>query len=124
MQEKHIKVFNIDRLLKCNFSNVFRIYLELCTNKIFAYDLANSDADIYLQTHTTNPLLKAETIAQALKFFAETEGEHDSLFSVTEHQCRFYDKSQNAVNHNPTELIRTQDLAPLYEENSCLYIFC
>lgn len=101
---------------------------ELCgdfvsTNKLFEYDLANSDSDLYLQTHATNPLLKAETIAQALKVFAEAEGEYDSLFSVTEHQCRFYDKNQNAVNHNPDELLRTQDLAPLYEENSCLYIF-
>lgn len=93
------------------------------TNKIFAYDLENSESDIYLQSHTTNPLLKAETIAQALKFFAESEGEFDSLFSVTEHKCRFYNSDQIAVNHNPAELIRTQDLPPLYEENSCLYIF-
>jgi CMP-N-acetylneuraminic acid synthetase len=27
------------------------------------------------------------------------------------------------VNHNPERLIRTQDLAPLYEENSNIYIF-
>lgn len=101
---------------------------ELCgdfvsTNKLFEYDLANSDSDLYLQTHATNPLLKPETIAQALKVFAESEGEFDSLFSVTEHQCRFYDKKHGAVNHNPGELLRTQDLDPLYEENSCLYIF-
>jgi CMP-N-acetylneuraminic acid synthetase len=101
---------------------------ELCgdfvsTNKIFEYDLANSDSDLYLQTHATNPLLKAETIAQALKYFAEEEGEYDSLFSVTEHQCRFYDQDSKAVNHNPDELLRTQDLPPLYEENSCLYLF-
>ncbi len=93
------------------------------TNKLFEYDLANADSDIYLQTHATNPLLKPETIAKALKHFAETEGEFDSLFSVTEHQCRFYDKNYTAVNHNPKELLRTQDLPPLYEENSCLYVF-
>lgn len=93
------------------------------TNKIFDYDLDNSDSDLYLQTHATNPLLKAESIAHALKLFAESEGEYDSLFSVTEHLCRFYDNNQKAVNHNPEELLRTQDLDPLYEENSCLYIF-
>jgi CMP-N-acetylneuraminic acid synthetase len=27
------------------------------------------------------------------------------------------------VNHNPRELLRTQDLPALYEENSCLYVF-
>ncbi|HKJ39800.1 MAG TPA: acylneuraminate cytidylyltransferase family protein, partial [Anaerolineales bacterium] len=25
--------------------------------------------------------------------------------------------------HNPKELIQTQDLPPMYEENSCMYIF-
>ena len=92
------------------------------TNKLFAYDLENSDSDIYLQTHSTNPLLKAETIAKALKTFYEND-DHDSLFSVTEYQSRFYSQDLKAINHNPSELIRTQDLPPLYEENSCLYIF-
>jgi CMP-N-acetylneuraminic acid synthetase len=27
------------------------------------------------------------------------------------------------VNHNPNILLRTQDLPPIYEENSCIYIF-
>ena len=93
------------------------------TNDIFAHDLSLLDADLYLQTHATNPLLKAETIAHALKQFVDCEGHHDSLFSVTEFYSRFYDKDGKAVNHDPSQLIRTQDLPPLYEENSCLYLF-
>ncbi len=27
------------------------------------------------------------------------------------------------VNHNPSILLRTQDLPEIYEENSCLYLF-
>ena len=27
------------------------------------------------------------------------------------------------VNHNPAILLQTQDLPPIYEENSCIYIF-
>jgi CMP-N-acetylneuraminic acid synthetase len=27
------------------------------------------------------------------------------------------------VNHNPAVLLRTQDLPPIYEENSCIYLF-
>ena len=34
-----------------------------------------------------------------------------------------YDKDGNAVNHNPEELIQTQDLPPFYTENSCIYLF-
>jgi CMP-N-acetylneuraminic acid synthetase len=42
---------------------------------------------------------------------------------VTRLQTRLYDKDGKAVNHNPSELLRTQDLPPIYEENSCIYIF-
>jgi CMP-N-acetylneuraminic acid synthetase len=93
------------------------------TNRIFAYDLTRTDADIYLQTHATNPLLKAETIAHALKLFVESEGEYDSLFSVNAFQSRFYTNEGVPVNHDPEDLIPTQDLDPVYEENSCIYVF-
>lgn len=94
-------------------------------NKVLAYDLTQCDSDIFLQTHATNPLLKAETVAHALKTFldAESSGECDSLFTVTAHQSRFYLKDGSAVNHDPENLLRTQDLPALYEENSCIYIF-
>ncbi len=92
-------------------------------NRIIAHDLSVVEADYYLQTHTTNPLLKATTISRAINVFLENENEFDSLFSVTRLQTRLYDSEGNAVNHNPVELIQTQDLPPLFEENSCLYLF-
>jgi CMP-N-acetylneuraminic acid synthetase len=45
------------------------------------------------------------------------------LFGVTELHTRLYDADGKAINHNPKELLRTQDLPPVYEENSCIYIF-
>jgi len=101
---------------------------ELCgdfipMNSIIEYDLKNSDGDIYLQTHSTNPLVQPETIKSAIQLFINKKNECDSLFSVTRHQARFYGKDLNPINHNPNELIRTQDLPPLFEENSCFYIF-
>jgi CMP-N-acetylneuraminic acid synthetase len=95
----------------------------MSVNKIIEYDLNSSNSDIYVQTHATNPLLKSETLAHALKKFVEIEGDYDSMFSVNRWQTRFYDQKGNAVNHNPSELLRTQDLPPLYEENSNFYIF-
>ncbi len=92
-------------------------------NKLIAHDLELSDAEIYIQTHATNPLLKAETISAALHAFLEEEEKFDSLFSVNRFQSRFYHADGRPVNHNPDELLRTQDLAPVYEENSILYIF-
>ena len=92
-------------------------------NDIIAYDLAHLDGDIFLQTHSTNPLLRSETIDKAIEKYFEGLEKFDSVFGVTKVQTRFYDKDANPVNHNPEELLRTQDLEPLYEENSNFYIF-
>lgn len=92
-------------------------------NKIINHDLTIADGDIFIQTHATNPLLKAETIAKALKMFVESEGEYDSLFSVNRYQSRFYLDNGQPINHDPDNLIRTQDLSPVFEENSTLYVF-
>lgn len=84
------------------------------------------DADFYIQTHTTNPLLKIETIENCINLFMDKNNTYDSLFSVKKFQNRLYkNKNDNilAINHNINELIPTQDLETLYEENSCLYIF-
>ena len=92
-------------------------------NDILLHDTAQVDAEFYLQTHSTNPLLKAQTISQGIqKFFADYP-KYDSLFSVTRLQTRLYFQDGRAINHNPLELIQTQDLPPVYEENSCLYLF-
>lgn len=92
-------------------------------NDILLHDTAQVKADFYLQTHSTNPLLKPETISNAIKLLVTNYPKNDSLFSVTRLQTRLYFQDGKAINHNPLELIQTQDLPPVYEENSCLYIF-
>ena len=92
-------------------------------NDILIYDTEQIHADFYLQTHSTNPLLKPETISSAVKLLTTNYSKYDSLFSVTRLQTRLYDEHGKAINHNPRELIQTQDLPPVYEENSCIYIF-
>jgi CMP-N-acetylneuraminic acid synthetase len=92
-------------------------------NEILLYDTSQVEADFYLQTHSTNPLLRPETISKAIQTFLSDFPVHDSLFSVTRLQTRLYDQHGHAINHDPTILLQTQDLPPIYEENSCLYIF-
>lgn len=92
-------------------------------NNIIEYDLNKLDGEHFLQTHSTNPLLRAETIDSAIEKYFDGLGEFDSVFGVTKVQTRFYDKDAKPVNHNPKELLRTQDLELLYEENSNFYIF-
>jgi CMP-N-acetylneuraminic acid synthetase len=97
--------------------------VEVPMNDILLHDTQQVQADFYLQTHSTNPLMRPKTISTAIKTFFEKYPDNDSLFSVTPLQTRLYDQDGQAINHNPAELLRTQDLAPIYEENSCLYIF-
>ncbi|HEX2696695.1 MAG TPA: acylneuraminate cytidylyltransferase family protein, partial [Anaerolineales bacterium] len=92
-------------------------------NDILLYDTEQIEADFYLQTHSTNPLLGRETISRAIQMFLSTYPKRDSLFSVTRLQTRLYDRHVHAINHDPEKLIQTQDLPPVYEENSCLYLF-
>jgi len=92
-------------------------------NKIIEYDLNNSDSDIYIQTHSTSPLLSIKSLDTAIEKMISRSKDFDSIFSVTKIQTRFYDKDGAPFNHNPKELLRTQDLEPLFEENSGFYIF-
>ena len=96
---------------------------DVSMNRIIEHDIQMIPAEIYLQTHSTNPMLTGETIARALTAFIEQRQTVDSLFSVTRHQTRFYDSAGVAINHDPDDLVKTQDLPPLYEENSCIYAF-
>lgn len=100
---------------------------ELCgdftsMNLILADDMDAVAADVYMMTHTTNPMLSSQTIKNALEKFQQTPNA-DSLFTVNEFQTRFYREDLSPVNHDPNNLIRTQDLERWFEENSCLYIF-
>ena len=92
-------------------------------NKIIEYDLNNSDSDIYIQTHSTSPLLSIKSLDSAIEKMINKSTDFDSIFSVTKIKTRFYDKEGIPFNHDPRKLIRTQDLEPIFEENSGFYIF-
>ena len=109
-----IKIINRPEHLRAN---------DIPMNEILIHDTEQYPADFYLQTHSTNPLLKAETISRAIQAFNESYPQKDSLFSVTRWQTRLYFQDGSAINHNPKELLQTQDLPPVFEENSCMYIF-
>lgn len=103
---------------------------ELCgdfvsMNLILEDDLRATNADHFIMTHTTNPLLSSDTINRAIEKYLNgvKRAEYDSLFGVTKYQTRFYRENGDAINHDPNNLIRTQDLEPWYEENSCIYIY-
>ena len=94
-------------------------------NLVLGDDIANVASDAYFMTHTTNPLLSPETIAKLVDTYRAgvADGSADSLFTVNRHQTRYYTPEGAPINHDPNNLIRTQDLPPYLEENSVGYLF-
>ena len=92
-------------------------------NKIIAYDLSQLEGKHFLQTHSTNPLLTPNTLDKAVEQYFNKLDTYDSLFSVTKVQTRLYWENGKPINHDPQELQRTQDLPPVFEENSNFYVF-
>ena len=90
-------------------------------NQIIEYDLSKTNGEYFFQSHSTNPLLSAETIDRAIEEYFRNK--FDSLISVTERRKFYYTMDGEPVNHNPQKLVRTQNGKSLYEENSCIYIF-
>ncbi|CCK80305.1 acylneuraminate cytidylyltransferase family protein [Desulfobacula toluolica] len=111
---KKVKIINRPEHLRGDFVSM---------NKIIDHDINMIKSEHFIQTHSTNPLLKRETLEKSINHYFENLSLYDSLFSVTKIQSRFYTESMVPFNHDPNELKRTQDLQPLYEENSNIYIF-
>jgi CMP-N-acetylneuraminic acid synthetase len=96
---------------------------EVAMNIVLLNDVAQVPADVYVQTHSTNPLLGVDTVTRAIDAYLDAQDRCDSLFTVTALQTRLYTAGGVAMNHDPALLLRTQDLEPVMEENSCLYVF-
>jgi CMP-N-acetylneuraminic acid synthetase len=95
----------------------------IAMNDVLASTLSHIAADIVLQTHSTNPFVRADTFSRAIRLYQAQSERYDSVFSVTRLQARIWAAGAVPVNHDPAVLLRTQDLAPLYVENSSFYLF-
>jgi CMP-N-acetylneuraminic acid synthetase len=95
---------------------------DVSVNRLIAAFLESHTSEHLFQTHATNPLLRSETIDGAIdRYFSQPS--LSSLFAVTRYQARFYRGDMTPINHDRSELLPTQQLAPLYMENSNFYIF-
>lgn len=109
--QSRLKVFEREELLEGH---------EVPMTKIISNTILNAKYETIINTHSTNPFLSPTSISNALEIFKKNK---IPIFSVNVFQSRFYDKNIKPINHNPKELLQTQDLDKIYEENSCLYIF-
>lgn len=82
--------------------------------------ISEIDADVYILAHTTSPLIKRDSIENALN--KVLSGEYDSAFSAQKIQTfAWYDGKP--INYDFNDVPRTQDMKPIYVETSAFYIF-
>lgn len=91
---------------------------DLISNFIEKYKITET----ICQIHVTSPLLEPETIKDASLYLGST---YNSVSGCDIIHNRFWESKNNVmmpVNHDPNELKQTQDLSPIYSENSSFYI--
>ncbi len=96
---------------------------EISMNDVLLHTISQLDADVIIQTHSTNPFLSAGIVSSALLRYLSSGADCDSAFGVTRLQARLWTGAATPINHDPKLLQRTQDIEPVYLENSCFYIF-
>lgn len=98
-------------------------YLDLSTSnfsQIFDCFMKSVDADVYVYAHATAPFITAETMRQCIE--AVTSGAFDSAFCAVKLQDYLWQDGE-PLNFDASNLPRTQDLKPIYQETSGVYVF-
>lgn len=98
-------------------------YLDLPTsnfNQIFDSFINEIDADIYVYAHATAPFITTETMKQCIE--AVKSGKYDSAFCALKLQDYLWQDGE-PLNFDASNLPRTQDLKPIYQETSGIYVF-
>ena len=99
------------------------VFLDLPTSnftQIFSLFMEQSPADIYVYAHATAPFISVETMAQCIN--AVKSGEYDSAFCAVKLQDYLWQDGE-PLNFDASNLPRTQDLKPIFQETSGVYVF-
>ncbi len=91
-----------------NFTQIFDSFIEIV------------DADIYVYAHATAPFITVETMKQCIE--AVKSGNYDSAFCAVKLQDYLWQDGE-PLNFDASNLPRTQDLKPIYQETSGVYVF-
>lgn len=89
-------------------------------SQIFTCFMNTIDADIYVYAHATAPFITVDTMKQCIE--AVKSGEYDSAFCAVKLQDYLW-KNGEPLNFDATNVPRTQDLEPIYQETSGVYVF-
>lgn len=88
--------------------------------KIFNEFYSIIDADIYVYSHATAPFVTVNSMKQCIE--AVVSGEYDSAFCAIKLQDFLWENG-TPINFDPENIPRTQDLNPIFQETSGVYVF-
>ena len=88
--------------------------------QIFSSFIAEKDADIYVYAHATAPFVTIETMKQCIE--AVKSGKYDSAFCAKRLQDYLW-MDGKPLNFDAANVPRTQDLKPIFQETSGIYVF-
>ena len=91
-----------------NFTQIFESFMNIV------------DADIYVYAHATAPFISVNTMRQCIE--AVKCGNYDSAFCAVKLQDYLWQDGE-PLNFDATNVPRTQDLRPIYQETSGVYVF-
>lgn len=89
-------------------------------SQIFSEFMSENDADIYIYAHATAPFITVQTMCQCIE--AVKSSKYDSAFCALKLQDYLW-KNGEPLNFDAADLPRTQDLDPIYQETSGVYVF-
>lgn len=78
------------------------------------------EADVYVYAHATAPFITVDTMKICIE--AVKSGEYDSAFCAIKLQDYLWQNGE-PLNFDAGYIPRTQDLAPIYQETSGIYVF-
>ena len=122
LNNTHVKLYSNRQLTQSNIFYLAYTKLEIVNSKLenlcYLGNLFFTDTEIDLELSN---LLSNFSIDKGTMRIEKIRDEE--YFLQIDAHTRFYDKDGNDMNHNRFKLIPTQDLDPIYEENSCIYLF-
>ncbi len=117
--DEHIKKYMPDNLTFLKRDSYLDGY-QVKGLEIIEYFVRDVDADIYILTHVTQPFTKSGSIKKALD--KVISGEYDSAFSAIALQDYMWYHGK-PFNYDMKNIVRTQDLEPIYMETGAFFIF-
>ena len=136
--EQALKIKSIDKVIVSSDSEeMLKIALSLgaipikrpskyCSNlvpmkEVYKYLAESIDGDHIVYLHVTSPLLKTSTLETSIEIYKKLEKKYSSLVSV-EHLMKYIWFKNKAINYDPNNHPRSQDLAKYYSLNFAINI--